>query len=77
MTSSFGQVDRVFPMLYVAEYNELVQLHMQSLLNCHLATFYSLFRLFIQSIWYTVLEVTISLLVMVGLVGVQLLICQG
>ena len=32
-------------MLYVASYNELEQLHMQVLLNCHLATFlYSLFE---------------------------------
>ena len=26
-------------MLFVASYNELEQLHMQVLLNCHLATF--------------------------------------
>ena len=39
MVSSCGQEDRVFPMLYVASYNELEQLHMQVLLNCHLAAF--------------------------------------
>ena len=32
-------------MLYVASYNELEQLHMQVLLNCHLAAFlYSLLK---------------------------------
>ena len=32
-------------MLYVANYNELEQLHMQVLLNCHLAAFlYSVFK---------------------------------
>ena len=32
-------------MLYVASYNELEQLHMQVLLNCHLAAFlYYLFK---------------------------------
>ena len=37
--SSCGQEDRVF----LASYNELEQLHMQVLLNCHLAAFlYSL-----------------------------------
>ena len=35
------QVDTVFPMLYVASYNELKQLHIvkQVFLNYHLATF--------------------------------------
>ena len=33
-------MDIVFPMLYVASYNdELEQLHMQVLLHCHLAVF--------------------------------------
>ena len=32
-------MDTVFPMLYVASYNELKQLHVKVLLNCHLATF--------------------------------------
>ena len=35
MISSHGQEDRVS----LASYNELEQLHMQVLLNCHLAAF--------------------------------------
>ena len=31
-----------FPYACVASYNELEYLHMQVLLNCHLATFYNL-----------------------------------
>ena len=39
--SSCGQVDIIFPMLYVAGYNELEQLHMQ--MYCHLAAFLELY----------------------------------
>ena len=37
--SKYCQEDGVFPMLYVASYNELEQLHMQVLSNYHLAAF--------------------------------------
>ena len=39
MIVSCSQVNRVFPMLYLARYNEPEQLHMQVLLNCHLVEF--------------------------------------
>ena len=36
---SYSQVNAVFPMLYVASYNKLEQLHMQALLNSHFSHF--------------------------------------
>ena len=43
LTSSCGQEDRVS----LASYNELEQLHMQVLLNCHLVSFlYSLLKFY-------------------------------